>query len=429
VDGGYQYYREMFNARQLLALELSCHAITRIDDDRIKDALATNLSDLLRYQNMLCRYDTGALKSLDVFSVHGFPVSLIQCESNFLGIVDRSQGTNVGSGGWWNITEKYAKAKAYCERPFEVKYEGARKIQVPVEGEWIGDRRNDTGANGHRNVALHCQSATLARIPASSLDAVVTDPPYFGNVQYAELIDFCYVWLRRLVGRTTEAFVSQSTRNINELTGNITMDRGLSHFTEGLSETFCRMSTALKSGAPLIFTYHHNSLDAYYPLAVSILDAGLTCSASIPCPAEMGASIHINGTNSSIIDTIFVCRSTGRVPRRWIAESPKDIAGLVQTDLSNLRAGKVVPTRGDIRCIVYGHLMRLAVWRLRQGWNRARPVDEKLALVASHIRNIGGPSAVEHYLELEILRSPTRQLATLREEEADYGESNDEISF
>ena len=37
---------------------------------------------------MLCRYDTMALKSLDIFSVHGFPVGLVECESNILGIVN-----------------------------------------------------------------------------------------------------------------------------------------------------------------------------------------------------------------------------------------------------------------------------------------------------------------------------------------------------
>jgi putative DNA methylase len=40
-----------------------------------------------------------ALKSLDIFSIHGFPVGLIQCESNLLGIVN-GNGANVGSGGW-----------------------------------------------------------------------------------------------------------------------------------------------------------------------------------------------------------------------------------------------------------------------------------------------------------------------------------------
>ena len=60
---GYTRYRQMFNARQLLGLELACRLISEIDDERVRNALATNLSDLLRYQNLLCRYDTWALCS------------------------------------------------------------------------------------------------------------------------------------------------------------------------------------------------------------------------------------------------------------------------------------------------------------------------------------------------------------------------------
>ena len=103
---GYDRFHELFNPRQLFALETAARFIAKIKDQRIRRAFATNLSDLLRYQNMLCRYDTMALKSLDVFSIHGFPVGYVQVESNFLGI---RNGNNlpVGSGGWVNITEKY----------------------------------------------------------------------------------------------------------------------------------------------------------------------------------------------------------------------------------------------------------------------------------------------------------------------------------
>ena len=123
-------------------------------------------------------------------------------------------------------------------------------------------------------------------------------------------MDFCYVWLRRIINNHG-LFSEVSTRNTGELTGNINMSRGLEHFAAGLSAVFQKMAIALKPGAPLAFTYHHNKLDAYYPIAAAILDAGLTCSASLPCPGEMGASIHISGTDSSIIDTVFVCRSQG----------------------------------------------------------------------------------------------------------------------
>ena len=202
-------------------------------------------------------------------------------------------------------------------------------------------------------------------------------------------MDFCYVWLRRLVNDDIEAFRNDSTRNANELTGNEDMGRGLVHFTDGLSSVFRRMADALKLGAPLAFTYHHNDLTAYHPIAVAILDAGLTCTASLPCPAEMGASIHINGTGSSIIDTVFVCRSTGSMSKKWVVDSIKGVAELVEEDLVKLRAGNVQPTAGDMRCIAYGHLIRLAIWNLRHAW------DKNLILINGCRRSRIGSSASE----------------------------------
>ena len=168
---GYKRYRDMFNPRQLLGLELSCRLIANVRDGRIRRALATNLSDLLRYQNMLCRYDTVSLKSLDIFSIHGFPVGLVQCESNILGIVNGA-GSNVGSGGWSNIVDKYVKAKRYCEAPYEVRHVGRRKVRVPIKSERIGRSANGTS----RRVSIRCESATEADLEPSSLDAVFTDP-------------------------------------------------------------------------------------------------------------------------------------------------------------------------------------------------------------------------------------------------------------
>jgi hypothetical protein len=419
----------MFNARQLLGLELSARILEDTGDGRVRNALATNFSDLLRYQNMLCRYDTVALKSLDIFSVHGFPVGLIQCESNILGIVDPNKDVCVGSGGWANIIEKFRKAKAYCESPFEIRHRGGGAEVVPIRGEWIGDHPNGQHPYETRSVDLRCDDAAQAQLSPATLDAVLTDPPYFGNVQYAELMDFCYVWLRRLVHGEVDAFRLPSTRNPQELTGNEDMGRGLDHFAHGLSAVFQRMAKALKPGAPFAFTYHHNDLAAYYPIAVAILDTGLTCSASLPCPAEMGASIHISGTSSSIVDTVFVCRSTGTVPRRWLADSMEGVAELVKEDLASLRAGNVRPTRGDTKCITYGHLVRLAIWDLRKTWNGSADITSRLAVVASWLRTFGGGSAIEQLLDGTEESAFAGPLFSVREDQTQYGDSNAEISF
>jgi putative DNA methylase len=423
---GYKHYREMFNERQLLGLELICRAIAEERAQRIKSALATNLSDLLRYQNMLCRYDASALKSLDIFSVHGFPVGLIECESNLLGIEGEKNGANIGSGGWSNIVEKFVRARRYCEEPFEISYDGGRKCIVPVPGEWIGDDRE---GNQPRKVVLNCGSSSELSLARRSLDAVFTDPPYFANVQYAELMDFCYVWLRRLIGSEEKALSKPTTRREGELTGNETMERGLEHFTGGLSAVFRRMAEALKPGAPLAFTYHHNSVEAYYPIAVAILDAGLVCSASLPCPAEMSASIHINRTGSSIVDTIFVCRSTGRVAQRTIVSTPEELAGLVGEDLEHLRAGGVAPTRGDARCVAYGHMIRLAVWNLRKGWSKDTGVLDKIRVVSDAIHAFGGPSAVDKIVSDDLMGlAPIRRVG-VGEPEVVYGTKGNEILF
>lgn len=389
---GYRYYREMFNERQLFGLETSARLVAQEKNREVRDALATNFSDLLRYQNMLCRYDTGVLKSVDIFSVHGFPVNLVQCESNLLGIpaelpeedifgeTHRTGSMLIGSGGWANIIDKYTRAKTYCAAPYEVRFKNGRKTQVPIPEEWIGARRPDLPASAHRDVELHCESATCAKFPDRSFDAVLTDPPYFANVQYAELMDFCFVWSRRLLGDTELPFRAASTRSPDELTGNDTMDRGLDHFAEGLSQVFCRMAKSLKPGGPFAFTYHNNSLDAYLPIAVAVLDAGLTCTATLPCPAEMAASVHINGTSSSVIDTIFVCRFCEPAPSADEATVGR-LAAALESDVAALRRGGLEVTAGDVRCILFGHVIRLAIQELRQGWNPKRKVQERLRKV------------------------------------------------
>jgi adenine-specific DNA methylase len=381
---GYRSYKEMFNERQLFGLELSCRRIAAVNDGRIRRALATNLSDLLRYQNLLCRYDTMALKSLDIFSIHGFPVGLVQCESNLLGI-SNGNGSNVGSGGWSNIVEKYSKAKEYCYKPFEVRHQNGKKKFIPIKGEWIGERSN--GARPRR-VSIECTSATTLALQPESLDAVFTDPPYFGNVQYGELMDFCYVWLRRLIGAEAEGFDRESSRSLHELTGNLSQARGLNHFADGLSAIYRSMACSLKRGAPLAFTFHHNRIEVYHAVGVAILDSGLTCSTTLPCPAEMGGSIHIHGTQSSIVDTVFVCRLTGRTRRSLLFENEEQLRKIVENDVTHLRIGGVKPTLGDIRCVTFGHLTRMAAWRLRSDWRLDVPTEERLHRFANEVTSL-----------------------------------------
>jgi len=385
---GYRSYREMFNDRQLLALGLLARRIRSLRDREARHALATVFSDMLRYQNMLCRYDTGALKCQDIFAVHGFPVGLVQCENNVPGI------PGVGGGGFRHFVEKYDRAKAYGESPFETsRRPGGPKRTVPVRGEeigaeFVGDLRR---LRGGRRACLFARPVDEVECPPGRWDAVFTDPPYFDNVQYAELMDFCYVWLRRILEGEVPEFRAPTTRSDRELTGNVTLGRGLRHFAEGLSRVFSAAARALKPGAPFVFTYHHNDLEAYVPVAAAVLDAGLACTAALPCPSEMAASLHINGTGSSVVDTIVVCRK-GAPPR---GPAREDIGERLKADRELLARGGVRCTEGDLRCLALGHLARAAVRRLAPRWDPSAPVGSKIERVEACLRALAEESGLE----------------------------------
>ncbi len=379
---GYRRYRDMFEARQLLGLGLLLQRIQRVHDAPVRHALLTVFSDFLRYQNMLCRYDTYALKCQDIFAVHGFPVGLVQCENNILGI------PGVGSGSFRHFVEKYRRAKAYCREPFEKRREGKTNRTVPIAGERIEAEPVTSLPTGKlRQAALFCAPATGMVLPPGSLDGVFTDPPYFDNVQYAELMDFCYVWLRKGLQAEFREFTGETTQSARDLTGNKTLKRGLEHFTYGLSETFAHYARALKPGAPFVFTYHHNKLEAYAPLVVAMLDAGLSCTAVLPAPGEMEASLHINGTGSSVLDSVFV----SRVLAGHKAPETPDKRRFDELLLENLRAvaqGGVQVSLGDARCLFSGHVARLCVGRLRKEWDPDEPLEDRLGRVFDELKGL-----------------------------------------
>jgi len=202
---------------------------------------------------------------------------------------------------------------------------------------------------------------------------VFTDPPYFDNVQYAELMDFCFVWLRLGLAADHPEFRVASTRHADELTGNTSMARGLEHFGEGLSRVFQHYAAALKPGAPFVFTYHHNDPFAYLPIVVAVLDAQLECLATLPAVAEMGASLHIAGTGSSVLDSVFICRPVGGTRPVQL----HDLQASVERDVSAMQAGGVRVTDGDCRCLMAGHTARLAINALRQTWDVAVPIANR----------------------------------------------------
>ncbi len=376
---GYKRFSDLHNERQLLGLATLAERIVDAPPE-LRPALATVFSDFVRYQNMICRYDTAALKVLDVFSIHGFPVHRVQCEASLIGI------PKVGSGGYRHFIAKYAAAKRYCDAPFETVRCDSRKQRISTEGEQIVATfvDNPDQLAGQRRALLRCASITSQPLPENSVDLVLTDPPYFANVQYSELMDFCYAWLRRLA--TDVPFFCQSTsQSPEEAVGNLTGGRGINIFAERLSAVFSTATVALRPGRPFVFTYHHNDLSSYAALIVAVLDSGLLPMTTLVCPSEMRGSIHIKHADSSRVDTIFVLR---KPPVSAGGDINIPVNQRLIEHVQNLIDAKLTVTNGDRRCIRHGLLAEEAIRLLAYQWDTDAPIDERMTLAHQTLREL-----------------------------------------
>lgn len=96
-------------------------------------------------------------------------------------------------------------------------YRGIAELVEPSRDALFPDRPEEAS----ELVELRQGNAADLPYPDDSLHAVVVDPPYYANVQYAELSDFFYVWEKRSLGHLyPDLFASELTDKAAEAVAN-----------------------------------------------------------------------------------------------------------------------------------------------------------------------------------------------------------------
>lgn len=105
------------------------------------------------------------------------------------------------------------------------KYTGNEHIEANIIQNINQLRQVENGA------LLYCNtSENLSFIPDHSVDSVITDPPYFDNIQYSELADFFYVWLRLGLKDSYPWFNPELISRTNEIVQNEKMGKTMEFF-------------------------------------------------------------------------------------------------------------------------------------------------------------------------------------------------------
>lgn len=177
-------------------------------------------------------------------------------------------------------------------------------------------------AQGCHPVRITLGSATsLPTIADDSLAAVVVDPPYDDNVQYSELADFFYVWLKRTQGhRHPDWFANYLCDHDEEAVVNISRFRpdgtkvaaarevARRHYRELMSGTFRECRRILQDSGVLTVMFTHKKQEAWEALFSALIEAGFTITATWPVKTESEHSLHQAKKNAAQSTVFLVAR-------------------------------------------------------------------------------------------------------------------------
>jgi len=149
-----------------------------------------------------------------------------------------------------------------------------------------------------------------------SITAVVTDPPYYDAIAYADLSDFFYVWLKRTLNETFPVmFSTPQTPKSEECTAikhrfNGDVDKANEHFETKLTEIFDAIEGQTSDIVSIMFA--HQSTRAWTTLCNSILAARMNITGSWPMDTEM-ANRSIGLAGAALESSVTVaCRPNER---------------------------------------------------------------------------------------------------------------------
>ncbi|MBM4083200.1 MAG: DUF1156 domain-containing protein [Planctomycetes bacterium] len=282
---GVTKFRDLFTPRQVCALATLIEQIKRSSEatvfgvypqlwaEAIRSYLALSFDRLVAFSCVNVRWKTDAEAVVDAFA--RFSISLLWDYAEPVPI-------SLYAGAWLLCYERIGTAlDTYTETCF--------KADVP---------------------SVLCASADEFSSRAS-FDVILTDPPYYEAVSYADLSDFFFVWLKTIVPHR-EAFQDVQTPKDREIVQHIRQDKDRqlerSRYEAHMAEAFRRCNETLTEQGRFVCVFAHKDPFAWETLVSAVLKAGFVVEGSWPIETEMPARQRATASASLASSVWLVCK-------------------------------------------------------------------------------------------------------------------------
>lgn len=290
---GVRQWRALYTSRQRLSLgTLGLHLHTAAEEiavsdlpdtwrEAITDAICLSLDRLVCFMCVNTRWKADADSMTDAFS--RFSISLLWdfAEANPLG---------TAAGGFVRCNDRIATAYdtllAGIKSP-----EPAKVLQLSAD-EFVS---------------------------STKYDLVITDPPYYQAVSYADLSDFFYAWLRGFEPRNLPQFEPPLTEKAREFVQHIRWDKSREEekgkYEGQMAEAFRKVRATLTDEGRFVCIFAHKEPDAWETLASAIICSGFVVIGSWPVQTEMPSRQRGAGVAALASSVWLICRPRAATAR------------------------------------------------------------------------------------------------------------------
>ena len=249
-------------------------------------------------------------------------------------------------------------------------------------------------------------------LPSASVDAIVFDPPYHNNVNYAELSDFFYVWLKRTAGyalsdsllapyitdKVNEAIASPARfRDQAKGSGKSASALATRDYENKMAEIFRECRRVIKPEGIMTVMFTHKSTDAWDALTVALIESGFGITRTWPVKTEAESAINIMDRAAARSTILLVCRprTDNPTPEPWhVVESR--IAQAVRADIPTLQDYGLSPV--DQYLAAFGPALQV----ISEHWGTERAVsnperpDDEFAVTPTDALQVARREVIAH---------------------------------
>jgi adenine-specific DNA methylase len=287
-------WRDLFTPRQLVAVSTLVRLVREaMPDDRdpgglgvaVRSCLALVVDRLCDYLNTGCSWNPSSSTLPHLFTRQALPIIWDFGEANPLG----------GSSGDWSAAVEHV----------------LRGLRNAV----VGEHAADVGRASARNHPL----------PTDCAHIMITDPPYYDAIPYADLSDFFYVWLRRMLhGDHPDLFRSELVPRDDECVVNRAAGKNREYYRRVMTGALAEARRITRPDGIGVVIFAHKSTAGWEDLLAAMLEAGWIITASWPIDTENAS--RLRARNSAVLASSIhlVCRPRERPDGTLITDTVGD---------------------------------------------------------------------------------------------------------